>query len=71
VPGVVQRQLASESLALATATADTLPEGHPVLPGLGLAATEQAVDVWATHVPWSGWSWRWGDGIYIYLFMIY
>lgn len=49
VTGVVQRQLASESLALATATADTLPEGHPVLPGLGLAATEQAVDVWATH----------------------
>eukprot|EP00435_Cladocopium_sp_Y103_P030006 s802_g7.t1 len=49
VTGVVQRQLASESLALAAATADALPEGHPVLPGLGLAATEAAVDVWATH----------------------
>lgn len=48
VTGVVQRQLASESLALA-ATGDTLPEGNPLLPGLGLAATEQAVDVWATH----------------------
>ena len=53
LPGVVQRQLASESLALA-ATGDTLPEGNPLLPGLGLAATEQAVDVWATHVPWDG-----------------
>lgn len=47
--GVVQRQLASESLAAAAASGAQLPEGNPICE-LGLAATEAAVDVWVTHV---------------------
>jgi len=46
---VVQRQLASESLAAAAASGAQLPEGNPICE-LGLAATEAAVDVWVTHV---------------------
>ena len=48
ITGVVQRQLASESLAAAAASGAQLPEGNPICE-LGLAATEAAVDVWVTH----------------------
>ncbi|CAJ1428900.1 unnamed protein product, partial [Effrenium voratum] len=51
VTGVVQRQLAAESLAAACAAGAAgagAPEGHPIC-ALGLAATEEAVDVWVTH----------------------
>ena len=46
---MVQRQLASESLAAAAASGAQLPEGNPICE-LGLAATEAAVDLWVTHV---------------------
>ena len=48
VTGLVQRQLSAESLAFAAASASALPEGNPVCQ-LGLAATAESVDVWATY----------------------
>ena len=48
VTGVVQRQLSVESLATAAALGGSLPEGNPICKN-GLAATGEAVDVWATY----------------------